>query len=99
MSNEHTPTLEIVYCGSGKDCKPAIIVGDGVRIVVDLRERFLNPKPLSEKIIRSYNSHDALVKALDKLNTLISIPNLNLDNEVYKEAKKDAEQALKDAEG
>lgn len=71
MKVKHTETLRLVVNGSGVDCIPAIITGDGIRITVDCRERFLDPEPTAKKIINSYNSHDALVEALEECKSIL----------------------------
>ena len=59
MSVQHTP-LRVVEGGSAEGCRPAVLVGDYVRVIVDCRENFGDPLPLARLIAAAPDLLEAL---------------------------------------
>ena len=48
--------LEVVHTGSVMPCRPAIIKGDSLHIIVDTAEKFKDPKYDAQAIVAAVNS-------------------------------------------
>lgn len=66
QSKEHTP-LKIAYDGDAEKSRPAIIQGDLVRIHVDCSENYDDPKPIAEKIVKSFNNYERVLQESARL--------------------------------